>query len=169
MHAYVVPQSRKVGVFNRIAPDGSSQTCWRSSSCKLLRQELSAILEVDRESRRATLLSAIDSDGAAAFSSSTTLGLNGDFVFQCWPGRRGTDTRRGSGPSEGQLVWCFRFSSETVRKPGWRGQCQHLLSPERQTPKELPHPHRQASMRNLAATTADLNASSRGCVPPQHR
>jgi hypothetical protein len=30
---------------------------------------------------------------------------------------------------------------------------------ERQTPKESPHPHRPASMRNLAATTADLTAS----------
>jgi len=33
------------------------------------------------------------------------------------------------------------------------------LLAERQTPKEFPHPHRPASMRNLAATTADLTAS----------
>lgn len=52
--------------------------------------------------------------------------------------------------------WCFRLSSETVKMPGWRGQCPHLISLERQTSKESPHPHRQASMRNLAATTADL-------------
>ncbi len=41
------------------------------------------------------------------------------------------------------LVWCFRLASETVKKPGWRGQRLHLLSLERQTPKESPHPHRQ--------------------------
>src|SRR5450759_3990227 len=42
-----------------------------------------------------------------------------------------------------------------------------LLS-ERQTPKESPHPHRPASMRNLAAPTADLTASSRRCVHPSN-
>ena len=41
------------------------------------------------------------------------------------------------------LVWCFRLSSETVKKPGWRGQCPHLLSLERQTSIESPHPHRK--------------------------
>jgi hypothetical protein len=30
---------------------------------------------------------------------------------------------------------------------------------ERQTPKEFPHPHHPASMRSLAATTADLTVS----------
>jgi len=30
---------------------------------------------------------------------------------------------------------------------------------ERQTSEEFPHPHRPASMKNLAATTADLTAS----------
>src|SRR5665647_3424492 len=39
------------------------------------------------------------------------------------------------------------------------------LPTERQTPKESP-PHRPASMRNLAAMTADLTASSRRCVHP---
>jgi len=33
------------------------------------------------------------------------------------------------------------------------------LLTERQTPKEIPHPHHPASMRNLAATTAELSAS----------
>ena len=33
------------------------------------------------------------------------------------------------------------------------------LPTERQTPKESPHPHHPASMRDLAATTADLTAS----------
>src|SRR5271170_7278179 len=65
------------------------------------------------------------------------------------------------------LVWCFWHSSETVKMPGWRGHCPHLLSVERQTRKKFPHPHRLASMRSLAATTADLNASSRRYVPPQ--
>ena len=45
MHAYVVPQSRKVVVFNRIAPDASGQTRWRPSRCKLLRQELRVVFE----------------------------------------------------------------------------------------------------------------------------
>ncbi len=40
------------------------------------------------------------------------------------------------------------------------------LPAERQSPKESPHPHHTASMRNLAATTADLSASSRRCVHP---
>ena len=40
------------------------------------------------------------------------------------------------------------------------------LLTERQAPKESPHPHRPASMRNLAATTADLTASSRRCIHP---
>ena len=35
--------------------------------------------------------------------------------------------------------WCFRLASETVKMPGWRGQCLHLLSLERQTPIESPH------------------------------
>jgi len=29
---------------------------------------------------------------------------------------------------ERQLVWCFRLSSETVKKPGWRGQRLRLPS-----------------------------------------
>jgi hypothetical protein len=33
------------------------------------------------------------------------------------------------------------------------------LLTERQTPEEIPHPHHPASMRNLAATTAELSAS----------
>ena len=40
------------------------------------------------------------------------------------------------------------------------------LPTERQTPKESSHPHHPASMRNLAAMTADLTASSRRCVHP---
>src|ERR1700674_1946631 len=41
---------------------------------------------------------------------------------------------------EGPLVWCFfRLSSETVKKPGWRGQCPHLLSLSRdRLPKNPP-------------------------------
>jgi hypothetical protein len=35
--------------------------------------------------------------------------------------------------------WCFRLSSETVKKPGWRGQWLHLLSPSRdRLPKNPP-------------------------------
>ncbi len=47
--------------------------------------------------------------------------------------------------------WCFRLPSATVKRPGWRGLWLHLPSVQGQTPEELPHPHRQASMRNLAA------------------
>jgi len=61
-----------------------------------------------------------------------------------------------------------RLASENELR--WRGATGYLLSAEGQTGKELPHPHRQASMRNLAArnshyATADLSASSRRCEP----
>ena len=46
------------------------------------------------------------------------------------------------------VSWLF---PETVGAPGWRGLWLHLPFAQGQTPEELPHPHRQASMRNLAA------------------
>ena len=65
--------------------------------------------------------------------------------------------------------WCRLASEKELR---WRGAPGYLPSVEGQTGKELPHLHRQASMRNLAArnsqyATADLSASSRRCAPPQ--
>jgi hypothetical protein len=71
-----------------------------------------------------------------------------------------------------QLQTCMVFSaffcnSEEAGVEGPAAASAFAL--ERQTSKESPYPHHQASMRNLAATTADLNASSRRCVPPQRR
>src|SRR5271169_4644187 len=34
--------------------------------------------------------------------------------------------------------WCFRPSSETVKKPGWRGYQLHLLSRSRDRPRKSP-------------------------------
>ena len=45
--------------------------------------------------------------------------------------------------------WCWLLA--TIEEPGWRGVHRHLPSAEGQTLRDFPHPHRQASMRNLAA------------------
>ena len=64
--------------------------------------------------------------------------------------------------------WCFRLPSATVKKPGWRGVRLHLPSVQGQTPEELPHPHRQASMKNLAACDRRFDRKlTPVCVPPQ--
>jgi hypothetical protein len=64
--------------------------------------------------------------------------------------------------------WCFRLPSERVKKPGWRGVRLHLPSVQGQTPEELPHPHHQASMRNLAACDRRFDCKlTPVCVPPQ--
>ena len=64
------------------------------------------------------------------------------------------------------LGWWYRLFSAIVKKAGWRGQWLHLLSQPRDRHRKNPHPHRPASMRDLAAMTADLTASSRRCVHP---
>ena len=48
--------------------------------------------------------------------------------------------------------WCRLASVKELR---WRGVPGYLPSAEGQTGKELPRPHRQASMRNLAARDSD--------------
>jgi len=63
--------------------------------------------------------------------------------------------------------WCLWLFS-TIKEPGWRGTSRHLPSAEGQTTGELPHPHRQASMRNLAASDRRFERKlTPVCVPPQ--
>ena len=81
-----------------------------------------------------------------------------------WPQVRSPYWNAGGG---GMKQRCRLASEKELR---WRGAPGYLPSAEGQTGKEFPHPHRQASMRNLAAreahyATADLSASSRRCEP----
>ena len=55
-------------------------------------------------------------------SGSFTLGRARDSVSECSQRSQLSSPQR-----ERPLVWCFRLSSETVKKPGWRGHWPHLL------------------------------------------
>jgi hypothetical protein len=101
---------------------------------------------------------------SARFRQNSSLGAND----RLWPGAAVAHTRRNRTLEKSEILRltacmvvlvlsAFFCNSEEAGVEGPLTASAFLA--ERQTPKEFPHPHHPASMRNLAATTADLTAS----------
>ena len=73
-------------------------------------------------------------------------------------GAAGMDRRCGQ-TAACMVGWCFRLSSATVKKPGWRGQWLHLLSPSRDRLPKNPPTHTASAASILAVTSHSFTAA----------